>query len=153
MSEEKRKAFRINARLEERLDELVGAGFSNHSEAIRASIMMMHNTLHSNEKIEVKSLKKQGRPRKSKQQQKEDEKAEKRKLCKDLNGEVKNNTCEYYVYSQRDHFKQEVPLSTLSQGHKDRQFDPDKETIIELQEEDKVNYQLENDPFYNARQD
>lgn len=151
---ESRKNFRHGDSFQEKLNDLVAHGFANDSEVIRAAVLKLHRDtfVNSHETVNLTTVENTGgRDQKSEQ---EKGKAKRNRICKnDLNGEIKDGQCIYFNYFKREKYKQEMPLSSINKNNVKKQFDPSKEEVARLQDEGKVSYDLDDDPFYNERQD
>jgi Arc/MetJ-type ribon-helix-helix transcriptional regulator len=151
---EKRKSFRYEDGFQQKLDDLVAHGFANETEVIRAAVMKMHRDtfVNSHETVNLTTVEnKGGRNVKS---DSEKDKDKRKNICtQHLYGEVEDDECVFYNYFKHERHKQERPINSLSEKTVERQFDPSKEEVARLQDEGKAQYSLEDDPFYNARQD
>lgn len=150
----KRKSFRYEDGFQKKLDDLVAHGFANETEVIRAAVMKMHRDtfVNSHETVNLTTVENKGG--RSQESNKQKDKRKRKKICtQDLHGEVEDDKCVFFNYFKRERHKQERQLNSLSEKTVERQFDPSKEEVARLQDADKVKYNLEDDPFYNARQD
>lgn len=63
-------------------------------------------------------------------------------LCDDLRGTVEKGKCVYYTYDERLRFKQETPVTMLTQEIVDAQYFPSRERVEELQVKGKTTYNV-----------
>jgi len=151
---EKRKSFRYEDGFQQKLDDLVAHGFANETEVIRAAVMKMHRDtfVNSHETVNLTTVENKGG--RSVKSDAEKDKDKRKNICtQQLYGEVEDDQCVFYNYFKHERHKQERSLNSLSEKTIERQFDPSKEEVARLQDEGKAQYNLDDDPFYNARQD
>lgn len=68
-------------------------------------------------------------------------------ICHMLDGDLveRNGTlyCDYYKYDKKNRFKQEVLLESITQIEVDKQYFPNKQFVKDLQNQGRVNYEIE----------
>jgi len=69
-------------------------------------------------------------------------KAEKKDICRELGGKVRDGMCIYFTYINGKRYQQENALLHLSKEIITTQYQPSKEKVMRLREEGKVNYEF-----------
>lgn len=63
-------------------------------------------------------------------------------ICKELGGSHDGKKCTYYAYKHRDRVEATVPLENLTDKHVRDQYFPNKKSVVSLQEQGDVNYEV-----------
>lgn len=147
----KRKTLNLNDRMCEMIKEMKEArGYPNDSAVIYAAIIDMHTRefppykkpsvsepTTPEDKVRQKQQEAEVRERMEREQQVS--------ICEELGGEVFEDAtghsyCRYFTYAGKKRYEQEVSIDQLTEDLVKVQYQPDKETVLRLQEEGKTSY-------------
>ncbi|MCR4323038.1 MAG: hypothetical protein NUV61_03035 [Candidatus Azambacteria bacterium] len=146
----KRVSFILTDRLEEMAQELINArGYSTITSLIHSAIIDMHTSAFP---VYLRKIALRDEDPADRVRRKQEEKDAKRDMVLEevrdiafkLGGTITSNgekeTCTYFTYIGKKRFEQIIPISFLSEDLLKTQYSPNKEKVLQLQKEGKVDY-------------
>jgi hypothetical protein len=140
----KRLNIHINEKMEGMIEDIKSfKGYETKTETVLQSIREWHNDLFPMraKKISV-AVDPTDRREQRKLEREQEEREEKIHILLSLGGVLSpdGNSGTYYTYDKKERYEQSVPLKMLTEDLLNYQYSPDKDTVLALQAEGKVNY-------------
>lgn len=129
----------------EMIEQIMEAkGYPSLSSTVQQAVVEMHGSVFK-DYVMAKKARTEGTEGRSKEEIKKSIQTDKfENTCQVLGGVLMNRNgvayCDYFTYERKNRYKQEVPLTDLSDTNISKQYFPSKEAVEKLQKEKKVNY-------------